>query len=137
MRPVYETDLDRKRELQAAQVFADRVHYDIYRLPKFYEVDFAAYQNGQLVRWVEVKIRNCKSTDYNTYMLDFAKFRSGIEIQNASQRLVLLVVQWTDTMKYWTFRVGYPILPGGRTDRGDPDDIVPAVHIPIHQFVDV
>ena len=137
MRPVYETELDRKKELAVAQTFADRFNYDIYRLPKFYEMDFAAYQNGQLVKWVEVKIRNCKSTDYNTYMLDFGKLRSAISIQNASQRSVVLVVQWTDTMKYWTFRVGYPILPGGRTDRGDLDDVVPCIYIPIHQFVDV
>jgi len=137
VRPVYETELNRKKELAVAQAFADHFHYDIYRLPKFYQMDFAAYQNGQLVRWIEVKTRTCKSTDYNTYMLDFAKFEAGINIQNASQRLALLVVQWSDTMKYWTFRPGYTIKPGGRTDRGDPDDVVPCVHIPIHQFIAV
>jgi hypothetical protein len=76
-------------------------------------------------------------------MISLGKIMAARRLSEASQLPSFLLVQWTDP-KLWNYDVcGYvrldslldfKIAVGGRTDRGDPQDIEPVALIPIGEF---
>jgi hypothetical protein len=142
-RPVYETEADRIRE--RAVVTKVKVWLagsaTAVKLKPYSPVDFAlCNSDGRVVAFVEVKVRACRSDEYETYMLSMDKL---IALRALAQQwavggpLVLLAVQWTDRLGVYTVDPGLLLsapMMGGRWDRGDGMDVEPVVHIPVSAF---
>ena len=69
----------------------------LHHLPQFYHVDFFAEREGVLVAWVEVKQRNCTSTQYPTVFMNVdRKFKHLIA--HAETAPAYFVVRWSDNV---------------------------------------
>jgi hypothetical protein len=67
----------------------------LYHLPMYYHVDFFAERDNKLVAWVEVKQRNCSSTQYSTVFMNVdRKFRHLISHSETAP--AFFVVRWAD-----------------------------------------
>ena len=67
----------------------------LHHLPMFYHVDFFAERDHALVAWVEVKQRNCTSTQYPTVFMNVdRKFRHLIAHSETAP--AFFVVRWAD-----------------------------------------
>jgi hypothetical protein len=142
-RPVYETEADRIRERAVAtKVLRWAVPGGVaVKLKPFSPVDFAFCNgDGRVLAFCEVKVRACRSDEYETYMLSMDKL---IALRALAQQwaiggpLVLLAVQWTDRLGAYTVDPGLLLsapMMGGRWDRGDGMDVEPVVHIPVSAF---
>ena len=106
------------------------------KLPIRYELDYLLLREGRGVAWLEIKSRTNARTAYPTYMISFGKIMAARRLSEASQLPSFLLVQWSDYCGYvrldslLDFRTGV----GGRTDRGDEQDIEPVALIPIVDF---
>jgi hypothetical protein len=67
----------------------------LHHLPQYYHVDFFAERDHALVAWVEVKHRNCTSTQYPTVFMNVdRKFRHLIAHSETAP--AFFVVRWSD-----------------------------------------
>tara|TARA_R110000772_G_scaffold94505_1_gene192450 strand:+ start:1681 stop:2103 length:423 start_codon:yes stop_codon:yes gene_type:complete len=135
-RPLYETRLDRSKEINAIEKFIENFGggAGYVKLPIQYKMDFCVTRNDYATSFVEVKCRNNKMEAYPTYMISLSKILSAAQYRDFGINCILLV-QWTDKMgwvrmpnKEWLTKVG------GRKDRGDWQDVEPVAHIPVSEF---
>jgi hypothetical protein len=136
VRPVYECNKDIWNEHAVAQAIECWSGAQVRRTPKMYPLDFALVRNHEVVALAECKVRKNPRDQYPTYMLSAHKF---VNARNFSKRLglpALLFVRWScGSLGYIDLsepheRIGI----GGRTDRGDAQDIEPVVHWKIEKF---
>jgi len=67
----------------------------LHHMPMYYHVDFFAERDNKLVAWVEVKQRNCTSTQYPTVFMNVdRKFRHLTA--HAETAPAFFVVRWSD-----------------------------------------
>jgi hypothetical protein len=145
MRPVYETEADRIREravaLKVKAWLAGSAAHSAtaVKLKPFSPVDFAICKHdGTVVAFVEVKVRTCRSDEYDTYLLSMDKAIALRRLaQDTNGMLVYLAVEWMDRVGVFLVRAdtvfSRPMM-GGRWDRGDGQDVEPVVHIPVSAF---
>lgn len=134
-RPLYETQNDRAREMDAIRKIAGP--NDIVRkLPIRYGVDFLVFRNDVAHAWIEVKCRNNPKDQYPDLMISVAKILEGIKTSQMTGLPFVLVIEWTDVVG--TLRIhntdGFKMGWGGRDDRGDAQDQEPVFHIPTAHF---
>jgi len=67
----------------------------LHHLPHLYHVDFFAERDNDLVAWVEVKQRTCRSTDYDTVFLNQSKKWNHLHALSGSAP-AFFVVRWAD-----------------------------------------
>jgi hypothetical protein len=69
-------------------------------------------------------------------MIALTKIMAARRLSEASQLRSFLLVQWSDYCGYVRLDslLDFRVAVGGRTDRGDPDDIEPVALIPIMDF---
>ena len=137
MRPLYETDKDFDNEKRIKRQIEQKKEWKLTKLPKRYYLDFFAFtpQFGQLTAVLEVKRRHNTHDKYPDVILSLAKYIKGIEYGDALSVDFLFAVQFNDGLyihngTHATLR-HLQITFGGRTDRNDPEDIEPVVHIPV------
>jgi hypothetical protein len=101
-----------------------------------YFVDFMGVRNGKVVAVIEVKRRNNEYKRYPTLILSLAKFNHGAEFYMVNGLKFIFAVQFDDGCYFYEYQNGdkFPVGFGGRTDRGDVEDIEPVVHIPIERM---
>lgn len=135
-RPLYETSNDRDRELIAINRLLKGTDKEPIKLPIIYGIDYAVKEDGCITSWVEVKCRSNESTKYPTLMISAAKIWTGVEMFQITKLPFFLVCEWTDKIGFLKIHTvaGYCIRIGGRTDRGDAQDIEPVYYIPIDKF---
>lgn len=134
-RPLYETKENLKGEHEVADKIAHLWKAKLSKLPIKYKVDYAAERNGKIVAWIEIKCRTNDMNDYQTYMLSLDKYNASIELGKVTNLPVTLVVKWNDKIGYADLLHCRGVIKmGGRVDRGDPQDLEPAVFIPIEDF---
>jgi hypothetical protein len=106
------------------------------KLPMKYELDYLLLREGKGVAWLEIKSRTNPRTEYPTYMIALTKIMAARRLSEASQRPSFLLVQWTDACGYIRIDslLDFTTAVGGRTDRGDEQDIEPVAKIPIGEF---
>ena len=135
-RPLYETADDRQRELAAVNRLLRGTEKTVRKLPIRYGVDFAIITNGEITAWAEVKCRNNSSALYPTLMISAAKIWQGVYTSINTGKPFFVVAEWTDKIGFIRIetvkdiKIGF----GGRTDRGDTQDIEPVYLIPIKAF---
>lgn len=135
-RPIYESDEDREAQQRTVEVVQICWRCTIERMPPLSVVDYRAERpNG--VAFIEIKVRTNPMRKYDEYMISLAKIEAGIAL--AAQRprqTFILVVNWRDDAIGWVIprRGEFKVGVGGRTDRGDVQDIENMAFIPVSQF---
>lgn len=136
MRPRYETQYDREKETAFSTILSDSFRCRLYKLPLRYGLDFSAVRDGRVVAFIETKVRTNPVGQYPTYMVSAGKFMYADSITRVTGLNCLLAVMWSDAWGY-TDLVMKPEITlsiGGRTDRGDGQDVEPVCLIPISCF---
>ena len=98
--------------------------------------DFDMVKDGKVVAIVEVKCRTNPMRKYPTYMVSATK-ATTIRDEAVSRRIAgVLLVRWSDAVGWVRLdRLrDWNVTSGGRTDRADPLDIEPVLHVAITRF---
>lgn len=133
-RPIYETKEDLRNERRIMQMFRD-LGVQCEKLPRSYHLDFCVKGlpifNAELA-WFEYKRRNINWGDYPDIFVSLNKAMKARELPGSSY----FIVETNDAMMITDFRIPFVdnISFGGRTDRGDWQDVEPVVNIPIKNF---
>lgn len=128
-RPLYERDRDLREEEKAIEILCRRGKLAAHKLPRRYEIDYLMMQRGGLYGWAEVKVRPGVER-HDTFMLSCAKVMAGRRLAEVFGGRFIVVVRRTDDMMVLdalSHRPGF-VAMGGRTDRGDDQDIEPVAH---------
>lgn len=134
-RPVYESEQDLFNERQLA-VKAERAwRCEMVKQSKFNQFDYAAVRDGRVVAFVEMRVRSTPLRKYPTMILSANKLQAAQAMHMATGLPCLFLVQWTDVAGFVSMLNQYPVIMGGRTDRGDPADIEALATIPTEDFV--
>lgn len=136
-RPLYETSGDRGREDGVRRLIERRWNCTATKLPMQYHLDFGLYRGGELVAFAEVKCRKTPFANYPTYIISLSKVVAALDLSAAAGRVpALLVVNWADVVGWVNLAQAgdWKVRSGGRTDRGDWQDVEPVVEIPIEEF---
>ena len=142
-RPTYETDTDITRERRVANVFATFAGVQIFKLPKFYPMDFAGEApNKKIKLWAEIKTRTYTSESLDRmggYMFSLKRYMEYERLASFSGIPAFIVLGLPDGVFYKRLFVMEDMRPldvkfGGRTDRSDPDDIEPCVFFKMSDF---
>lgn len=134
-RPTYETRDTLAAEQEAAQRFADKYGLELHKLPRRYEIDYMVMRKGRLYGWLEVKCRPGVDR-YSTYSVSVAKLERGLSLSTWFGGRFLLLVLRSSGLAVLDAGKERPIavVMGGRSDRGDRDDVEPAGHFKWDQF---
>ena len=136
MRLIYERPEDLVAERTALDKACEVWKCTAEKLPMKYELDYLLLREGSGVAWLEITSRPNPRAAYPTYMISLGKVMAARRLSEASQFPSFLLVQWSDYCGYvrldslLDFRTGV----GGRTDRGDEQDIEPVALIPLGEF---
>lgn len=137
-RPKYESPADLAAERHVARLIEREWKAQLQKLPDQYKLDFAAYRDGELVAWLEIKNRTHAAGAYPTLILSVAKWHAGVALAVTSGCPFLVVANFVDGAKFVRYSRGKVLDvrygPGGRTDRGDAQDQEPVIHIPMELF---
>ena len=139
MRPVYETEKDRKMEQAIINELSDAWKIFYQKLPIKHRLDFALLDDKKaVIAWAEVKRRDNDSTTYDTYMLSLDKYMSGMQLFKLTGLPFYMVVKFSDGLYYCEVSLlSYAQLNisfGGRTDRGDSQDVEPCIYFDSNLF---
>lgn len=144
MRPNYENELDRLREARVASYVA--AWYDqqrggemvtARRCRRYYPCDWLLVEETSkpvVFGLLEIKVRE---QQYGDYMLSLGKASQIVHMAGYAGLLPMLAVYWQDIHKIGIVDLGgcsRECVVGGRTDRGDKDDIEPVIYIPNKDF---
>lgn len=141
-RPIYEKPADLAAEAQVAAQLANHWGCKMEKLPKFYRTDWAIAVGQTIKGFVEIKCRNNTRYKYDTYMLSLLKWSENVQLAITTGIPFVLAVQWTDSVGYLKvdesnyrhIQSKCSFSMGGRTDRGDSQDMEPVIHIPVGMF---
>ena len=139
IRPVYETEKDRKMEQAIINELSDAWKIFYQKLPIKHRLDFALLDDKKaVIAWAEVKRRDNDSTTYDTYMLSLDKYMSGMKLFKLTGLPFYMVVKFSDGLYYCEVSLlSYAQLNisfGGRTDRGDSQDVEPCIYFDSNLF---
>jgi len=109
-------------------------HCHFRKLPKTYQIDYGVYQKGsnRLLSVVEIKSRNIELATYPSLILSAHKMHALVNwyVRGVQSRLLYKLNDGLYSLNITTDVYQYKITSGGRTDRGDWQDIEPVYHIP-------
>lgn len=136
MRPMYESSQDKAHEAQVIARLCSAWKCDAQKMPVAYPVDWSLKQGKEVKALAEIKFRNAS---YDTYIVGLRKYSDMLNLHQASGLPCLLVVCWPEggkrVIKYTTI-TSKPtkVIHGGRTDRGDSQDVEPMAEIAMSEF---
>jgi len=138
-RPTYENEASLKSEANTAFEIEKAWKAQLVKMPMKSKIDFLMKRASDLEpkAFIETKNRACKRHQYPTYMISLDKWVAGLNMEMHTKLPFILVVNWDDEIGYLKCNevVGaITVNMGGRSDRGDAQDIEPVVHIPIYLF---
>jgi hypothetical protein len=138
-RPIYESESDRKRERKVAEIVEQHFKCQLRKAPALFAIDFVAVRNGKPVAWVEIKCRNysmARIGQMGGYLISIKKLIAAKQLFEITGLKLALIVAATDgvychlisdfTVKNLTI--------GGRTDRGDTEDVEPCALLDVSKF---
>lgn len=137
VRPSYESESDRDNEAAVIGRLRAVWGFSAAKLPRWYEVDYAACRGEDIVGWLEVKHRG---RSYPTYRVSLKKWRAGLALSAMTRMPFLLVVCWPErgasVIRYVEANRGTPfrVVFAGRQDRGDSQDMEPMAEIDMAHF---
>jgi hypothetical protein len=139
VRPKYETKRNLLNEEETLKIFCLNMQCTYSKIRKIdgYSPDASFWRAGERVAIGEVKIRTCRKDNYPTYLISKGKVDSLVDRWHPTP--AFLIVRWKGSGIYWVRlnddgRQRWDVLPGGRVDRGDEQDIEDCYHVPITEF---
>jgi len=134
-RPKYERPSDVANERRVADILA-RHNYSLHKLPAQYGLDVAIHcdQDDCIVAFGEIKARTFAMNKYPTAMVNLHKVLRAKHLTDTTGLPSYLLVLWTDALARISFADGFSLQMGGRTDRGDPQDVDVCAYYPIECF---
>ena len=137
-RPLYESKSDLAVERSLAARIQNNFSWSLKKLSRRYELDFIAFAGKKAVAFIEVKRRHNPVHHYETIILSLAKYIKGAQYQKTTGLKFLFIVEFDDGCFQYTYNENdgkdFKITMGGRTDRNDPEDIEPVIHIPVSKM---
>lgn len=136
-RPLYETQKDLAHEKYVAKKIATAYGLRLQKMHKKLSIDFMAFnKSGLAVAVIEVKRRHSRHNKYPTIILSLMKFNRGVEFYRSNNLNFIFVVEFDDGIYAYQYLPDdiFKISFGGRTDRGDSQDMEPVIQIPINKM---
>lgn len=138
-RPWYESGGDLANEGEVAKKIASMYRARLHKLKPKYGVDYLALRYERPWAYMEIKCRTTDRLKYPTYLISVDKIESGVRHAALLGIKAILLVQWRDVLGWVNMNdVAYGgkcvVAIGGRTDRGDAQDLEPVYHIPVELF---
>lgn len=136
MRRVYETEKDRGRERDLAERVAASWRLTAKPNPKMYPIDYTFLDGKEVRGFAEIKVRTHPFGQFSTYILSAHKVSDAMNLAMSTGKTVVLIVQWSCgsvgvlDLSEKPDSVGW----GGRSDRGDSQDMEPVCHYAIERF---
>lgn len=138
-RPIYESEADRQRERKTAEILERHFKCQLRKAPALFAVDFVAVRDGKPVAWVEIKNRNYSMEQIKKmggYLISLKKIIAAKQLHEVTGLSLALVVHATDGVYFdlisdFTVR---NLTIGGRTDRGDHEDVEPCALLDVTKF---
>lgn len=142
MRPTYETEHDRQNEAKVGEFLARAWGCQFFKLKPYYGVDMAVFVDGVMQGVMEIKTRHYSSEDLarmGGLILSAHKWTSMAQWHAVHRKAIALVLNLPDGIFALTVHPDdplpvFPIKLGGRTDRGDDQDVEPCCMIPMGYF---
>jgi len=135
VRPLYESNQDRINESSIAEKIAVAWGCDVNKTPPKAPYDYCVTRGGLIKAIIEIKMRRNSHDHYPTFLLSVDKVVRCRQHAQLMRCPFVVVVQYTDTLKWWRFAEGeFTAEIGGRFDRNDDLDIEPVIHVPIQYF---
>ena len=136
VRPRYETKENLAQETEVLELLCRQWTCVAKKLPDRYELDYLLMRGEKAKAWLEIKVRTNNHRNYSTYMISLGKVLAARKMTEGTSLPSFLAVQWQDRMGY--IRLDRleetEIVMGGRTDRGDAQDVEPVVLFPVQDF---
>jgi len=133
MRPKYETDHDIKNERLVADALQN-IGVEVYKLPVQYRLDWLLRRDGQPIGFAEVKARNCDLNTYPSVMISLSKVIHAKMLSEATGLPCHLILLYRDALAKLDFASDFTVNPGGRSDRGDPQDQDVCAYYPVERL---
>lgn len=132
-RPLYETPENLKREQEVAEQLKQKWDCEVRKLPIAYRLDYMILQEGKPVAVLEIKCRNAM---YEEMHLSLHKWMAGRELSKSVGVPFILVYEFKNKGIYWhkVDDTAPELALGGRTDRGDWQDIEPMAVFRLSKF---
>ena len=142
MRELYETKEDLNNEDKVKQWLSRMWNVNIYKMPMSYKLDFCLEKNDNkngkpIVAFAEIKCRTTPIQKYPTYIISLAKVIAGKQLALHTNTKPLLIVSWTDDIKWINMNEDFKCVVGGRRDRNDWQDIEPLCEFDINKFNEI
>ena len=133
MRPKYETDHDIKNERLVADALQN-IGVEVYKLPVQYRLDWLLRRDGQPIGFAEVKARNCDLNTYPSVMISLSKVIHAKMLSEATGLPCHLILLYREALAKLDFASDFTVNPGGRSDRGDPQDQDVCAYYPVERL---
>lgn len=137
MRPIYETDQDKEKELATLKIVASSWNCTYRQTKPLAPYDGYLFRDKKLKAIVEIKNRNILSFDPNPYyQISYAKLKNIISYAEKLKLNAYLVVNFLDSIEYVEITEENidDVVIGGRSDRKDKLDIEEMACIHIDRF---
>jgi hypothetical protein len=139
-RPAYEKHKNREDGWQTASDFSKIHGFSFRKNPNQYRINYSMVRGGRIECFLEARERTHEFGKYPTEMVTLAKWIAGVEMGRVTGKPVLLAVSYGDAQKVVRIAEGASGVYygwGGRTDRGDAQDVEPVIHIPKERFMPI
>jgi hypothetical protein len=136
VRPRYESKESLSKEHDTIREIERAWKCKAQKMPVKYTFDYGLYYNGELKAVAELRYRNVSSTTYPTIICALYKLHAARDFALDGLK-PYFIVTFKDGTFYHEFKCWdtfYKIDQGGRTDRGDWQDMEPVIRIPIEKF---
>ena len=131
---MYESKYDMAREDAVAVAFEKAWDCQVLRNKPFYQIDRTITKNGVVVAYMEIK---CRNKQYESVFLSLNKWLAGRQMARETGKPFIAAYGLPNGIYYFATKdepLGFNIKVTGRTDRHDPNDIQPAVEIPLSEM---
>lgn len=133
-RPIYESEGDRKMQKKIIDIFRKEYGAEVTEMPPLHPYDYQLTSHDVMVGLAEVKRRMVDSNKYEHIWLSKQKVDEVMREASVLQVPFFFVVEFDDGVWWVEMKPPYPVQKGGRTDRGDEQDIEDVYCIPSKSF---
>jgi hypothetical protein len=139
VRQLYETQNHLSVERRIADRLAHRTGCGLIKLPIRYNLDYALTRNDQVVGFSEIKTTKYEIETHQSYggfKMSFAKWCAAEQMCRLARLPFILLVGFPDEVRFLrTTNFEHDgIAWWGRQDRGDAQDMEPAVKLDLNRF---
>ena len=129
MRPTYQTEKDLENERRVANLLAAK-GYEFHKLPVQYRLDWLITEAGEPRGFGELKARNVMKDTYPTVMISLSKVMAADALTQTTGLPCYLLLLYRDCLARLRFDEDFTLGVGGRTDRGDHQDVEACAFFP-------